>query len=359
MAKRDDTGGWVLRVIPMGADAAKAKPQWLQLAPRGSPVILTEDLRKAQVFASKEDAMALPKPKSPLFCPELKADAAKGEPPRSYEPDPNEGLPPSSIKRGRAPEGPGEAPAPRAKQRAKGPQVREETTAASDPVQPAEAPPAAPSGKFNEFGLTAQQEEFCKTYVEMGGAHGSASEAYRRTCPSSLKWKPESVHEVASRLLANGKVASRIEALKAKMREIAEEKFEITAERILGELGSIGFANMLDFVTLQEDGTAYVDLSRLDRRKASALQEVTVDSYTEGRGEYARDVKRVKIKLADKRAALVDLGKHLNLFVERHELTGKGGGPIQTQTQAADAFIAELTRLRKRLEETELAGGED
>ena len=46
----------------------------------------------------------------------------------------------------------------------------------------------------------------------------------------------------------------------------------------------------------------------------SALSEVTVDDYIDGRGEGAREVKRIKIKLCDKKGALVDLGKHLGMF---------------------------------------------
>ncbi len=48
--------------------------------------------------------------------------------------------------------------------------------------------------------------------------------------------------------------------------------------------------------------------------RAAALQEVTVEDFTEGRGEDKRDVRRVKFKLYDKRAALVDLGRHLGMF---------------------------------------------
>jgi len=57
---------------------------------------------------------------------------------------------------------------------------------------------------------------------------------------------------------------------------------------------------------------------------------VTVKDYVEGRGEDAREVKRVRFKLADKRAALVDLGRHLGMFVDRHEHSGPAGGPIET-----------------------------
>ena len=46
----------------------------------------------------------------------------------------------------------------------------------------------------------------------------------------------------------------------------------------------------------------------LDRDKATAISEVVVDVVQDGKGEGADTVKRVRFKLADKRAALVDLG---------------------------------------------------
>jgi hypothetical protein len=57
----------------------------------------------------------------------------------------------------------------------------------------------------------------------------------------------------------------------------------------------------------------------LTREQAAAIQEITLDAYTEGRGEQVREVKRTRFKLADKRGALELLGKHLKLWVERTE----------------------------------------
>jgi len=59
------------------------------------------------------------------------------------------------------------------------------------------------------------------------------------------------------------------------------------------------------------------------------VQEITVDEYAEGSGEDVRLVKKVKLKLIDKIRALELIGKHLAMWVERHEHTGKDGGPIQ------------------------------
>src|SRR5712672_3014311 len=72
-----------------------------------------------------------------------------------------------------------------------------------------------------------------------------------------------------------------------------------------------------------------LDWSKLTRDQAAALIEVTVEDFLDGRGEDAREVRKVKFKLADKRGPLVDLGKHLGLFKERVELTGKDGGAME------------------------------
>ena len=74
---------------------------------------------------------------------------------------------------------------------------------------------------------------------------------------------------------------------------------------------------------------AIVDLSTLTRDQAAAIQEVTIEDYRDGRGADARDVRRVKVKLLDKRAALAEMGKHLGMFKELHEHSGKNGGPIK------------------------------
>jgi hypothetical protein len=51
----------------------------------------------------------------------------------------------------------------------------------------------------------------------------------------------------------------------------------------------------------------------------AAIQELTIDEYIEGRGKSARPVRRTKIKLYDKRAALVEIGRELGLFGKKTE----------------------------------------
>ena len=140
-------------------------------------------------------------------------------------------------------------------------------------------------------------------------------------------YSPKSAHVTGQRLLKHAKVIATIRQLKLKR----SERLEISADRVIHELARIGFANMADYINVTADGDAFVDLSALDRDKAAAISEVTVEDFKDGRGEDARDVRRIKFKLADKRGALVDLGRHLGLFKDKVELTGKDDGPIQHQ----------------------------
>ena len=68
-----------------------------------------------------------------------------------------------------------------------------------------------------------------------------------------------------------------------------------------------------------------------------------IEEFKVGRGKNARKVRRIKLKLHDKRAALVDSGKHLGGFVARKEL----GGPGDFDKMGADelrAFVVEKAK---------------
>lgn len=167
--------------------------------------------------------------------------------------------------------------------------------------------------------LTPKQRRFAEEYI----VDLNASAAYRR---AGYKARGNAAEANASRLLRNAKVASVISELKRER----SERTQITADRVLEELAKLGFSNMLDYIEIGANGDAYVDLSRMTRDQAAAVQEVTVEDFMDGRGEDAREVRRTKFKLADKKSALELLGKHLKLFTEKHEHSGPGGGPIRT-----------------------------
>jgi phage terminase small subunit len=90
----------------------------------------------------------------------------------------------------------------------------------------------------------------------------------------------------------------------------------------VNELAKMGFANMQDYMGATDNGDPFLDFSKLTRAQAAALAEVAVEEFVDGRCENARAVKRVKFKLHDKRAALVDLGRHLGMFQEGNRACG-------------------------------------
>lgn len=126
----------------------------------------------------------------------------------------------------------------------------------------------------------------------------------------------------------NASRLAKLPEIKARVLELtgqAAEKAGITIEAVLAELARIGFSNMLDYVRINGDGDPQINLAELTREQAAAIQEITINTRTERGGEDRPDaeVKSVRFKLSDKRGALVDLGKHLGMFKEQVEHTGK------------------------------------
>lgn len=198
--------------------------------------------------------------------------------------------------------------------------------------------------------FTARQERFIVEYVASGNATRSAiaagySENSAHATGHDLLKKPEIVEEIARR-----KSAIESKVLK---------KFEVTREWIVQELAKLARSNMADFTAFDDDGNPVLDFSDVDRDKMAAVREITSEVYTEGRGEDAQRVKRTKFSLYDKRAALMDLAKLEGHVVDRQQLTGPNGGPLQT-VNAHVITTTELTPERRKALRAALEGlGDD
>ena len=153
--------------------------------------------------------------------------------------------------------------------------------------------------------LNPRHELFVVEFVSNGF---NGTKAYQKVFECS----EDVARKNASRLLTNADIKKAIRTALDKL----IVKLEITSERVLQEIAKMAFANMGEYITILEDGSAYVDLSKVGMTETAAIQEVVSDEYAEGRGEDARVVKRVKLKLADKTRNLELLGKYLKLFSE-------------------------------------------
>lgn len=153
-------------------------------------------------------------------------------------------------------------------------------------------------------------------------------EAYEQ---AGYQARGETARVEAERTLQLPHVAAYLEELRAKSQKRAEK----TADEIIAELEKIGFANIRNYIS---DENQIQDISQLPPEIAAAVESiqttVTVTSNKDGSREY--ETKNTKFKLHDKRAALVDLGKRFGIFPNKTELTGKDGGPIEANVTLKD-----------------------
>lgn len=89
--------------------------------------------------------------------------------------------------------------------------------------------------------LTSQQDHFAQ-----GVASGkSQSEAYRAAYPKSQKWKPSAVWAQSSRLMADSRVAARVDAIRA---ELAEKGLWTREQSVLALVGVVNSPEKLSDV---------------------------------------------------------------------------------------------------------------
>lgn len=154
-------------------------------------------------------------------------------------------------------------------------------------------------------GLNPKQLAFCRNYIAQSFTNASKAAV-------DAGYSPTSAAQISSRILSEEKVVRYINAEKERI----AKKYEVTAEHVVAEMARLGFSNMQDYMRVTSDGSAVVDLSNLTKDQAAAIQELTSEVYTEGRGEDAEQVKRTKIKLADKKSPLELLGRYVGVFKE-------------------------------------------
>lgn len=162
--------------------------------------------------------------------------------------------------------------------------------------------------------LTHKQRRFVEEYaVDFNGTQAWIRAGY------ATKGAKQNAHV----LMKRPEVAAAIEAEMSAKRERAHMK----ADEVMAELAKLARANMGTYLPAIASG----DLSALTPEDTAAISEVVVEQFMDNSGEEAKAVRRTRIKLHDKRAALVDIGKHLGLFPSRTELTGPGGGPVEIE----------------------------
>ena len=91
------------------------------------------------------------------------------------------------------------------------------------------------------------------------------------------------------------------------------------AARIVARTATIAFASIADFIAIAPDGTLDCDARGIEPERMAALESLDVTERRVSARKGGGRIRRIRIRLADKLAALDVLARHLGLFVTRNE----------------------------------------
>lgn len=147
--------------------------------------------------------------------------------------------------------------------------------------------------------LNARQERFCLEYIkDLNATEAAIRAGYSR----------KTAYSIGHENLNKPEIAARIKELQAELAERAKLK----ADDVIQELRALAFWSINDFISEKNE---VKDISKLERSVNRPIMGIkTKKTEFEGGSSFT-----VELKLADKRAALVDLGRHLGIFKEDNE----------------------------------------
>lgn len=129
-----------------------------------------------------------------------------------------------------------------------------------------------------------------------------------------------SANVTASKMLANPNISDAI----AVERQKYWSAKAMSREEMVAEISNIARFDMGRVVHVTSDGDPFIDLSKADADDMRALAAVEVEDFVVGRGDDARDVRRVKAKPFDKLKALDLLAKVNGHIVTKVDVNHSG-----------------------------------
>lgn len=138
----------------------------------------------------------------------------------------------------------------------------------------------------------------------------------------------------------------------AEAKAMRAKRVEVTADRVLAELAKIGFSSLSDVTDWGTKEVAFGFDEDGKRLRPEDIGDATVVTYADApfvkpinRDDLPPDIRAAvaevslgrdgfKIKMHDKGAALALMARHLGMLVDKSEVSGPNGGPIQLQAHA-------------------------
>jgi len=161
-----------------------------------------------------------------------------------------------------------------------------------------DAPIGAPQGEVRV--ISPRHERFVLEFLK----DGNATRAYIRA-----GYSPRGAQPSASRLLRQ----PHIEAAVTVGRQRVAAALELSVARIGREYARIAFANIDDYIQVEEDGRPRIDLDKASRAQRAGIVELKVSNHR-------KPEQQVRLKL-HKLRALAALTDRMGLFAERTEPT--------------------------------------
>lgn len=155
--------------------------------------------------------------------------------------------------------------------------------------------------------LSNKQRAFIEAYLTHWNATKAAIEA---------GYSERSASSISSETLGKPEVVA---AIKARLTEMT-----MSADEVLTRLTDHARGSIAPFLDINADGGVRGFKLGTDQ----PVQLVRRATHTRRTYKDGSKDDSVTIELHDSQAALALLGKHHGLFIERHEITGKDGGPI-------------------------------
>ncbi|MDP2618611.1 MAG: terminase small subunit [Hyphomicrobiales bacterium] len=175
--------------------------------------------------------------------------------------------------------------------------------------------------------LNAKQRRFVDEYlVDLNATQAAIRSGYSK----------RTAEQQACRLLKNVKIAAEVGRLRADL----ATKAELQRSDLLAEYRKIAFQDIRR--AFNENGSLK-PIHELDDDTVAALAGIEVSEITVGETVVGH---LKKIKLSDKRSALDSLAKFQGWNApDKHELTGKDGGPIETSDVSGLTPVERAQRL--------------
>jgi len=165
--------------------------------------------------------------------------------------------------------------------------------------------------------LTDKQRRFCQEYI----IDLNAKQAAIRT-----GYSHETAENQASRLLSYVKVQNEV----AKLQKEKSKELKYDSKFVLKELLKQATFNIKDFINVKQitlkDAKGenfvrdYIHLKDWDNLDGTLISEIKQN----------KDL-MIQVKFYDKQKALELIGRHLGMWIDKHEVTGKDGGPVQSE----------------------------